>query len=149
MTLRDRLRYYIEHPEVLHEDSVKAAEADENLIREELRKQTPLFIDWSHLASLARFELAKAKRTLDDQIKPDLRDAIRAKLRAAGEKETIDRVDDQMKLTPIYLEQVRRLDSLQLVSDMLEDTADGLWERKGCLQSANARQGKELESYSS
>ncbi len=96
---------------------------------------------------MARYELEKAKTTLEDQLIPDLREAARVKIRAAKEKETNDSVDDAMKLSPAYQGAKRHVDDLKFVSDLLEDTADALWERKGCLQSANAREGKELGQY--
>jgi hypothetical protein len=148
MNLRERLFYFVEHPEELHEQSCNAGRAEENQIREELRLQTPRCIEWKHLASLARYELGKAERNLD-RVKSDLRESIRARLKQDGEKETIDKVDDRLKLTPIYIETKRRVDDLKLISDMLEDTAYAISERKGCLQSFNARQGKEIDQYTS
>lgn len=146
MKLRDRLLYYVEHPDALVDDARAAAVIDENAIGRELRNQTAAFQDWAHLATMARYELKKAERHLKDEVVPDLRDAIRAEFKRAERKETIDAIDDQMKLTSVYKEAVRQVDDLQFVSELLEDTADALWERKGCLQSANARDGREFES---
>ena len=147
MQLRERYLWYIAHPDKLVEDLQAAVEVNHQAMSKELREQSALFLTWAHMASMARYELRKAERTLKDQIIPDLRDAARVKIRAAKEKETNDTVDDAMKLSPVYQQQARIVDDLQFVSDLLEDAADALWERKGCLQSANARDGRELGQY--
>lgn len=147
MNLREQYLYFIANPDSLMEEVATAGKCNENALATELRLQTGLYIHWAQLASIGRYELQKAERHFKDTLMPDLREAARARIREAGKKETVDGVDDAMKLSPVYREAAQRVDDLKFVSDLLEDAADALWERKGCLQSAKSLAGKEMEQY--
>lgn len=147
MNVRDQLNWYVEHPEELEKAQQDAAVIGQNDCLKEMRGQASHMVNWGQLEAWAMYELETHATSLKDTIIPSLRSSVRAEMSAANVKESIDRVDDSMKLRPLYQDAVKRRDRLQLIVNLCKGATVAFAQREKLLVSINARESKELESY--
>lgn len=124
----------------LHDDTAVHRED----IPSDLAGQAGLYSKWAMFAEFAQNNYDKVDQNIELFIEPEAKEAARIILKASGEKETVERLKEEIRRNRNYAQMEQEKLRLKGLLGTFRAAEKSMAQRFGCLQSYNGRQRSEL-----
>jgi hypothetical protein len=136
------------NPQLFEEMYFNDLKIQKDDVQADMLEQPSLYMKWARLSVIAETYFDQQKYLIDLEIRPAAQAAARELLQAAGEKITIDRLNEETNRIQSYKEAMQERLRLEGIMSTLKKVEFAMSQRCSMLQSYNSRQKAEMSFYS-